>query len=375
MESMSFCRLSTSEWKSKSSGTYMNSREIQGNESLKVYFFTPKVDSNDPIFGHSLDWIREISGQAESLKVLAVHFLSTSKDVDPKIDIEEIGGGNFAKRFRGIVKLIRIGFEIFQSRKKQSVVIYHMIKEPGIVLGLPLKLFRVRQVLWYSHSSNSLGLNMVNAFVDQVFTPTQDSYPIASKKMRVVGHGINSQLFHLSAKASEDSREGIISVGRISKIKRLEILIRAMTDINEKVNLIGPIFDRDYYNKLVNLSANLNVDVTFSGVKAYESMPSFFLSSKICYTGSPRTLDKSAIQAAMCGCFVVSEENSVLYSIGMSEIWTSLGFMTPPNLKIQIKVLCQIQDLEEEQLRRKLAVISTSRHSLDNLIKEILFSN
>ena len=373
MESMSSCRPSTSVLRFDLS-CIMKNRKVPKNEFLKVYFFTPKVDSNDPIFGHSLDWIREIAAQADSLKVLAVHLSSSSPKIDSRIDFEEIGGGDFAKRTRGFLKLIQIGLDIFCSRKKQPIVFYHMIKEPGMILGLPLKLLGVRQVLWYSHSSKSFGLKMVHRFVNQVFTPTQESYPIASKKVRVVGHGINSQLFNLTTTTSNYSRNGIISVGRISKIKKLEKLVQAMNGINENVNLIGPIFDTDYYFELVKLSSNLEVDVTFSGVSSYESMPTLFLTSKICYSGSPRTLDKSAVQAAMSGCFVVSEENSALDSVGMSEIWKQLGFVAPPKLNVQIQVLLEIDDSEQELLRRQLALISTKRHSLDNLIKHILFS-
>jgi glycosyltransferase involved in cell wall biosynthesis len=341
----------------------------------KVFFFTPKIDLSDPIFGHSLDWIRAISGKVNSLEVIAVHLENAPRNFGNNVHFSELGGGSFSKRIKGFFKLIHFGFVASFGERNQTVVIYHMLKEPGVIIGALLKLAKVHQILWYSHSANSIALKLTNCLVDQVFTPTINSYPIQSKKLRIIGHGIDSEKFNVLNAPKENQRDGIISVGRISRIKKLESLIFAMANINEDVNFIGPIFDEEYSKSLLNMSHEFQVNLKLSGPKSYEQIQSIFLNSEMCYTGSPKTLDKSAVQAAMCGCFVVSNEISVLDAVGMTQIWQNLGFKCPPELNVQIRELLKISQSERVQLRNVLAEISTKRHGLERLTEELLSSS
>ena len=96
----------------------------------------------------------------------------------------------------------------------------------------------------------------------------------SNKKHFVTGHGIDTELFHPINKFKNKKSFEIKYIGRISKIKRIDILLELMKELNaiKEINftlkIIGDIIDQNskkYYLSLKNYinSQNLNNKITF----------------------------------------------------------------------------------------------------------------
>jgi glycosyltransferase involved in cell wall biosynthesis len=347
--------------------------DVNVRKALEVIFFTPKVDNLDPLFGHSIDWIQSFCPRVDKLSVYAVHVSKSTSLDDKNLSVFEIGGGSLVIRIKAILLLLKVSLRIAFSGGKNKLVIYHMAKEPALVLGPLLKIFKVRQVLWYSHSASSKSLRFVHYFINEVYTPTVVSYPICDKKVKVSGHGIDSSKFCITNPQVRNIHN-IVSLGRISRIKHLERIIQVFPTDSITLEFIGRIMDEEYKLELETIARARKINIHIKGEVAYKDIPSIFRRASICYTGSPKTLDKAAVQAAMCGCFVISEETEALESLGMAGFWNRLGFMSIPALEQQLKEILKLDSVTMERERKAISSFTREKHDLNRLIELILDS-
>ena len=342
-------------------------------ENLKrtVFVFTPRIDTGNPLFGHSIEWIKELGKQAKIVNVYAVHLGTLPSFEIQNIRFREIGGGNLINRIKAIGMLVTICIQIIFTKPDNKLVMYHMIKEPAVILGPFFKIFGIRQILWYSHSKSTLPLRIALRWVNQVYSPTSVSFPFKSNKVLVTGHGISSSKFLMSDSAGQRVHS-VLSVGRISRIKNFEKIIEAISGTSLTLEIVGPIFDTTYRDELIERAQEKGVALQTRGEIPYELMPSVFNKAEIYFMGSPMTLDKAAVQAAMCGCFVVSEEREALESVGMANFWRHLGFSEIPSLKEQISEILKLSARESRIYRKDISAYAKHHNSLDALMSLIL---
>lgn len=341
----------------------------------KVIFFTPSLDLENAILAHTWNWIIEICSQVAEVECYPIHLGKIAKELPSNLTLKEIGGGDTFKRIRATKRLLVIFFRTVRNQKKESLVIYHMIKEPGIILG-PLFFFaRVKQALWYSHWRAGLILKFVCTFVDMIYTPTSNSFPFQkNKKLQVTGHGIDSNTFFYNKEIAK-SYQRVYSVGRVARVKRIENLLEIAPKVPKlkSIELVGPVSDLKYFHELQELAQKQNINLVSTGEIPYSRVAKVFQESGIYYFGSPNTLDKAAIQAAMCGSMVISDDRVALESIGMKEIWNlHLDEREIPPLVDQLTILLEIDPNKFLKLQEQIANESRLRHSTSNLISKIL---
>ena len=322
-----------------------------------MIIFNLATDENDPLLAFTTDWIIAFHEIASVTEVISTHVGSYS--LPESIKVYKIGGGNVFRKTIAVVKLVYHGVRIVTTNKNM-IVFHHMSTYSAAILGPLFRAKGFKQGLWYSHNRNSLILRAGSLAMNDIFTPTKDSFPFESKKLHLVGHGIDIKKFsHLLA--DNEDRSGIVSLGRISKVKRLDHLITGLFESGVSkldVTLIGPIFGQDdVYESLVNLGAKKNVTLNFMEPVPHTRVAEVLSKYSMCYTGSPNTVDKSAIEGALMGCFVLSENHNVLQQTGMNEVWKVVGRKAPDTISQQIKELSKVESrIDLRQILRLSAI-------------------
>lgn len=341
----------------------------------KIIFFTSALDLDNPLLAHSWNWVIEICKNVQEVECYPIHLGTVPSILPNNLTIREIGGGNPYKRIRAIKRLLVIFFSTIRDRRANTQVIYHMIKEPGLVLSPLFYVARVKQVLWYSHWIGGLVLKFVCTFVDKICTPTSNSFPLKKiKKVIITGHGIDSNIFFYDKEKAKACNR-VYSVGRVARVKRLENVIKVAGRVPKfkKLELIGPVFDLKYFHELQELALKNKIELVSYGAVPYSKIAKVFQESGIYFLGSPNTLDKAAVQAAMCGSLVISEDRVALESIGMTEIWAKhLQRNEIPSLVDQLKILLELDFTKFTQLQDYISIQSRLRHSTSNLIPQLL---
>ena len=92
-------------------------------------------------------------------------------------------------------------------------------------------LYRIPVLLWYCHTATSRTLRIAHRMVDCVVTCSADGFRLPSRKVKIIGHGINTDIFKPAADTSADDTFKIVTVGRLSPIKRCDILIQATQEM------------------------------------------------------------------------------------------------------------------------------------------------
>lgn len=339
----------------------------------KLVVFCLEYDPKSILVSHSFYWIQELSKHFDKTSVVCVR-ANNFKDGNVE-EVIQLGGGSTYLRLKGLFKLL--AFTIRVSRKRQSTILFHhMLIQPLAFFGWIYRLMRIPQVLWYSHSACSPTLKIGTKFCDAVVSPSSACFPIANTgKLFEVGHGVSFERF-ASQDENSNRRRDIVVLGRISQIKNIEALIHAVashkltTNREIAIDLIGPILDEEYGESLKDLARSKNVELNFVGVRNSTEIPADLGRYRYSYNGNPRTLDKSAVEAAFAGCLILSEVLPVLTLTGMEEIWMELG-VPGPKLSDQLRILDDIGEEAYENYKKKLIETSRKNNELSGTILRI----
>ena len=304
-----------------------------------VVIYNLITDENDPVTAFAVDWIKAFAEISDEVVVFSTH-VGTYK-APSNVTVIELSGGTFKKRIRGLLKLYRSAIYVSNIRGRK-IVFHHMSEKTAFLVGPILRILGIKQGLWYSHNRKSNVLILASKFVNFIFSPTTNSFPIKTRKIRPVGHGINMSRFQKYSNPSLD-RTGIVSLGRISRVKNLEEIIDGVSHVSTprpSLTLIGPVMEEDKYVEALSKRAkDSDVQLTLEDGIAYSEVPKVISQYSMAFSGSPNTVDKSVLEAAAVGCFVLSKNEFVLELSGMSRVWNLIGIEAPLEITSQIELL------------------------------------
>ena len=197
----------------------------------------------------------------------------------------------------------------------------HMAMEWAYVLAPALKLYKIPVLVWYAHGTVSSRLRLAHALADRIVTSTPEGFRLPSSKVHVIGQGIDTGLFQIPQSA--DNRKDILYVGRVSRRKRIDLLVEVMVetrkiqpDLPVHLRIIGPTLtpeDRGYQRDIQALieSHGLNGSIELAGFIPQHDIAAYyrnaFLHLNVSRTGS---MDKTVLEALACGCPVLTSNEA-----------------------------------------------------------------
>lgn len=338
-----------------------------------LILFNIETDETSKYLSANLDWIESLATQFDHVKVYSTHVGKFT--VPSNVIIRELGGGSAFKRMYGFIRLIKCMLMIIKNRKR-SVVLYHMVTKVPTIISLPLKLVGVKQALWYSHSSKSLSLNWVLKNVNYVFTPTKSSFPIESYKVIISGQGISSKNF---SNLQKKSRKGVISVGRVVPIKQIELFISAYSCLSTKereefspLTLVGDLeTDQAYLHGLKEMAAASDLELRLVPQIPRNELIDHLNDAKYYFMGTPKSLDKAAVEAAMSGCLVLTGNPEDFQYLGLRNFWKKYENEMEAGFVHQMQIFSSLPDQEFVQLHQEVALEARKINNIDALMAKI----
>ena len=340
-------------------------------KNKNLLFITQKVDENDQLLGFSMGWLRRL---AENFPRIIVLCLEKGEFILPEnVTVINLGKNEGASKPEQLFNFYK---NIWRLRKDYDAVFVFM-NAIWIVIGAWFwKIFRKKIYFWYAHKTIQWKHRLAEKLVDGVFTSTPEGFRIKSKKTRIIGQGIDTDMFKPAAGGREQGAKlKILSVGRIAPIKNYETLLKAAAILNGKgvdffLTIIGePVFPKDFeYEKRLQKQISetgLESRIAFLGKVPHKNLPAFYQSHRVFVNlGKTGSLDKTILEAMACGMAVISSNEAAVKFLP-SELVTNGD--NPENLVEKIEKASR-QDVGE-QLRRYVL----ENHSLDNLSEEIGF--
>jgi len=343
---------------------------------MKLLILTQKVDKNDSILGFFHDWLRVFATHCEKLTIICLY--KGEYDLPKNVKVLSLGKeeeDSFTNRFKYIYRFYRY---ILQERCNYSNVFVHMNSEYVVLGGIFWKLMRKNIALWWTHKATPWHLRIAEKFTDIIFTASRESFRLPTKKIKIVGHGIDINKYSFVDRRSGIGDRRLITVGRVSESKDLKTMIKAVEILEDvKLDIIGgPLDEKDenYFEELKQMVKDKKLDckVNFVGpipnkdiIKYYHDADLFIHASQ---TGS---LDKVVLEAMACGLPIISCNDAVKNDLlrKYPDLIYSKGDYQALARRIE-KVLNTSKEKRAE-LGKELRDIVKNNHSLEKLIKKI----
>lgn len=278
---------------------------------MRIALITPLVDPHDPLLGFIHTWVERLAARVEHLHVLQLW--RSAPALPENVTLHSLDRDGPGGRAGVLARLTSTLSSLCWTRSVDGVIahmgpIFAVCAAPiARSAGIPL-------ALWYAHGSVSPLLRLAHALVDQVGTSTLDGFRIRSAKVRITGQGIDTDAF---SPAGDRDPNLIASVGRVSPVKHLEVLIEAVARMRAEgsaahLRIVGGTTlpaERAYHQSLERRIAILGLREVISLVpgvphdRVAEEYRRATLFASCSQTGS---LDKAVLEAASCGAIPVT---------------------------------------------------------------------
>lgn len=337
---------------------------------MKLILFTQRVDSKDTNLGFFTQWLKIISQYCDVLIVVCWSYSGEYISDNTKIIVIK----NKNKLFRAL----EIYFHFFRFRNEYDKIFVHMLPEI-VALLLPIKLvFKKKIYLWYTHKTISNWVIIAEKIASKIFSASTESFSLKTDKLNVFGHGI---VVDGSVNEKKEIKK-IVTLGRISRVKSLETLIKAVKNLIEsgtdvEYDIIGPCFyedDKVYLDELKALvrNSNLQEKIRFLPAVDFQTVDSVLKNYSIFIHQCRGGLDKAPLEAMAVGLLVFSSNKSVAENL--KEI--DQVFVFAENDEIQLaNNLKRVMLMDEKTIfdyRKKMNDQVRNNHSLEKLIAKII---
>lgn len=349
---------------------------------MKLLVITQKVDVTDSKLGFFYTWLQKIATRVDFLYVICLE--KGTVNLPNNVKVLSLGKENKISRLGYLKNFYKY---IWMYRHDYDAVFVHMNPEYVCLAGFFWRLCRKKIMLWYTHKSVNLRLRFAELFVTKIFTASVESFRLKSKKVEIVGHGINVESLSLQSHETLKFKGfvSILSAGRITETKDFKTAIDAIrilkkSDMYPSVHydIAGdPVYRADYgYKKeLLQLIEKwkLQSTVRFLGAINYGFMRREYqkhhLFLHMSQTGS---MDKVVLEALAAGRPVIT--SSTVYGEA-EKVGVVFSFKQGDSMDLarMIEKVYKSGIVDPEKLPNKQAIDYVKKnHNLDNLIAKII---
>ncbi len=351
---------------------------------MRVLMLTQTLDESG-VLGFTRRWAKELARRVERLYCIVLEKREEINNLEG-VEVLSLGKERGYKYFTDIHYLANLYRYLSRIEKKGGieVIFSHMLPVFTIAVFPYAFLKKIPIVQWYTHPCLDIKLKIAHCFARCIVTTLPTTYPYKMNKVKVVGHGIDTEMFSPGPCNKEDFNNLILCVGRISPVKDQATLIRAAgilsrkANINFKVVFIGsPITEKDrvYMENLKELieKESLKNLVSFRGAVKYgeelvEWYRRCFFHVNLTPTGSG---DKTALESMACGKPTLVANEGFRKTLGKYADQLIFKFHSPEDLAEKMERLFSLSKREQEKLGNFLRERIEKFHSLDRLMEKL----
>ena len=326
------------------------------------------VDAQSPTLGFFVEWLREFGRQSE--RIHAIGLEAGAHDLPDNVVVHTLGKERGAAKFS---QLLRLQTLLRTLLPEASGVFAHMSPEFAIAAWPQAALRKRPVVLWYSHRAVTLRLRLAAAMSRSVATTAGGSLNLPIPHAVRLGHGIPTDLF--TPAAAHPSAPALLAVGRITPIKRVDLMIDAVAALRQRgipatLTLVGAPATGADAACLAALRAHvdrlsLGSAVRFAGTTSYRALPDVYRSHaallNLSPTGSP---DKSVLEAMACGLPVVVANETFRPILGTDAAMMCVS----PSPEDVARAIEAVLAADDPDLPSRMRAIVERDHSLERLI-------
>ena len=191
----------------------------------RLVFVTQQVDPASPVLGAT---VAKVSALAERLgEVTVIADAAVEGALPANCRVHTFGAatrvGRGARFEAALARELR-------RRPRPAAVVAHMCPIFAVLAAPLARPLGVRVLLWYTHWRASRLLALAERLSSAVISVDRRSFPLDSRKLVPIGHGIDLARFACAERPKRDVLE-LLALGRTSPAKGIDTVIRAVAQV------------------------------------------------------------------------------------------------------------------------------------------------
>jgi glycosyltransferase involved in cell wall biosynthesis len=321
-----------------------------------LVFVTQQVDPEHAVLAATVPKIRALARRFDEVAVLASSAVPGA--LPENCRVLEYGAASRLDRGRRYATALE-----HELKRKPVAVLVHMTPLLAL-LAAPLARSRgVPVLLWFTHWKRSRTLVLAERAASAVLTVDPRSFPLPSRKVVAIGHGIDLERFPCTRR-DPGERLRVLALGRTSPAKGYDTIIEAAGLADVDLEIRGPSYtdeERSERRRLAALGAHVEEAVP------YDAVPALLFGKDVLVNNMREgALDKVVYEAAAT-CMPVLASNS-----GFEDV-------LPPELRFAREdahdladKLRRVRGADRNAIGVGLRAAVEGRHSVEHWADEVL---
>lgn len=343
---------------------------------MNVCYVCKAVDEGNATVATQVRWIRALAAHSSVEQVHVLTGYHGRARLPPNVTVHQFGASGWPRTVLGFYG------KVAQLRRCRTDLFFVAQGGPYPALLLPIKLATGRPIYqWKAHPHISPRMRFYARYCDDlVFTPTPGSFPMGLDKVRVVGHGIDTDLF---TPADTAKRGDLAMVGRIAAVKRLDLAIEALAVCRDQwglelqLDIFGPCAPKDeaYRRRLHDLvdTRGLRGHVSFPGQVDHADLPRLLGQYRATVNLSETAFDKAAGESMALGVPVITTNGCTIEML--PEDLRDLLVVDAEGPQAVARAMRDVTSWDDQQRERigcRLRATVIEHHSLSSLFDKIV---
>jgi len=348
---------------------------------MRILLLNLKCDPDNAPIAFACDWVEEIARRADAVYVITNHLGDWTPP--PNVTVRSLGAETGTPDPIRALRLWRYAAEAL-FRWKADLCFAHMAPKFLAMVAPMCKLAGRPSVLWYAHRHVDPVVRLAVRLAAACVTSTPAGLNVKTQKLRVLSQGVSiARVAGVGATARDPAICRVVSLGRISPVKRLELQIRALAllspDIRRtaRLEIVGdPINPGDdaYLESLKALAVELGVGelVLFTPSVPFRDMPSVWARADVGINTSPLgAIDKAGLEPMAAGLPCVTANASFIKALGEDYAPLCATGDDPEALARALEPVVRLSHEERAALGARFGAVVRAEHSVSAVIDKL----
>ena len=307
----------------------------------KLVFCTQKLDPGDPVLAATVPMVRALAARVDELVVLC----DTAATELDGVRVHEFGAPTQAQRGAKFAAALA-------REARCDGVVAHMVPLYAVLAAPLVRPRRIPLVLWYTHWKAHAVVRAAERVCTAIATVDARSFPLRSRKVHALGHGIDVGEFACTEAPAMPLRALVL--GRYSPAKGLETILAAADRAGVHVEAHGSDETFEAYRR--DLQREFP-DAELAGPVPRADVPALFARSHVLVNNMRAGAPDKVVYEAAASCLPVLASNPVFDDL------------LPPELRFErtdADGLAELLRTLDQRRRPELREIVERRHSVEH---------
>jgi glycosyltransferase involved in cell wall biosynthesis len=222
----------------------------------RLVFVTQQVDAEHPVLATAVPKIRALAARVDAVEVLALRAVPGT--LPANCSVKTFAAPSKAARTARYVAALAPAL-----RRRPLALVVHSSPVYAVLAAPLARPLRVPVLLWFTQAHGGRLLHVAARTANAILSVDARSVPLASRKVRAIGHGIDVDAIPCAPPRPPDGRLRLLGLGRYNPVKGWDVAVRALAELPDAELVVHGSAERavDARNRasLERLAAELGV--------------------------------------------------------------------------------------------------------------------